>query len=372
MNGSNYSISDEDSRVIGTLKAIMAVMVVFIHAHYDGINLATGDVIFEQPRWFDITKRLLSGAIPCCAVPGFFILAAILLYKKPFNWKDNIIKKAKTLLIPYFIINTFWIVFYACAQLNPVLRPYFSNPDKIVANWGVLEYLDAYLGFGTSKAVHLIYGPLWFVRDLFTLNIIAPLIKKIIDKCPRLYASAILLMMLLGVNTHIFCLKSTALFYFSVGYYIVKYNIHFSDVKKINFPILSVMYAIMLAMYIYFLDSKWWYLPVFFDINLGLLWWTRASFFIMGMKGKVQELLRVLEKYNFCIYIFHQIPTTILEKILFTVLPKSLPFIVAEYFAVIIVILTGCIVFSMFLERFTPRFFALLTGGRIESQRLLT
>lgn len=364
MKEEQYIISSEDSKIIGMLKAIMAVMVVFIHAHYDGINLATGNIVFEQPRWFDITKCILSDAIPSCAVPGFFIIAAILLYKKSYSWKVNIVKKTRTLLIPYFIVCTFWIVFYACAQLSPAIRQYFSNPDRIVANWEPIDYLKAYLGFEKGKVVYPIYGPLWFVRDLFVLNILSPIIKKCIDKCPKLYLTAILLMMLFNIDTHLFFLKNTALFFFSMGYYFVKYGIHFSDIKIINYKILSVTYLIFLILYLYFMDSQWKHVIALFSINIGLLWWTYVAYYISGLKGKLHDVMSVLEVYNFTIYIFHQIPITILEKILFKILPKGLVFIVIEYFAVIVIILLGCVAFSKVLERYTPRFFGLLSGGR--------
>ena len=87
MSKEEYEISREDSSIISSLKAFMAVMVVFIHARYDGINLATGNIVFEQPRWFDITKDILSAGVPCCAVPGFFLIAGVLLYKREFKCK---------------------------------------------------------------------------------------------------------------------------------------------------------------------------------------------------------------------------------------------------------------------------------------------
>ena len=364
MKGKSYLISETDSKTISILKALMAVMVVFIHAHYDGINMASSNVVFEQPAWFDFTKDILSESIPCCAVPGFFVMAGVLLYKKEFTWAANMKKKLRTLIIPLVIVQTFWIIFYALVQMIPQVRPYFSDPNKTVANWGVLEYMDAYIGFGASNGVHLIYGPLWFVRDLFFLNIIALILKKIIDKIPRIYGVFMIVALVFGWSTHLFFMSMHALVFFSAGYYLVKYDIHFSDIKMINFGILSVVYWGVVILDAVFQEASFAYLINSVNIILGILWWCRVSYELIEVKGTAEKFRNTLSKYNFNIYIFHQIPTTIAQKLMYKILPKTVPSIIAQYFGVILLILVWCVLFSKFLERFMPRFCAVLTGYR--------
>ena len=219
-----YLITKQDSRTIFVFKGVLAVMVVFIHANYGGINLSTGNIEFGLPVWLEIVRQILSEYIPRCAVPGFFVIAAVLLYKKPFSWKGNMKKKVKTLLVPYLMINAFWIVFYYIAQTVPSLCPYFSDPNKMVRNWGVVEFLDAFLGFGKSNGVAIIYCPLWFVRDLFCLNIISIQIKKIIDRFPIIYGVFLAFVVILNISSPIFCLSRNAVVFFSIGCYCVKYN----------------------------------------------------------------------------------------------------------------------------------------------------
>ncbi|WP_026506358.1 acyltransferase family protein [Butyrivibrio sp. MC2013] len=368
-NEKNYLISDQDSKIISVLKAILTIMIVMIHTHYNGINLATGNSVFELPKWFEILKKILSDVLPTCAVPGFFVISGVLLYKKPIDWKDNILKKIRSLLVPYFIINTFWIVFYACVQLSPSLKVFFSNPDKIVADWGLLEYLDAYLGFGTSNAVHLIYGPLWFVRNLFVLNIFAPVIKKIIDKAPVLTAAALLVLIVASWFIKGSSYTVTSIVYFAAGYYLVKYDIHFRDINKVNKPAVAAVYVSLIPLF--FLSKGLFVHKVIklLVIWVGLVFWTLASATVISFRGGLLKLLELVYRYSFPIYIFHQIPTTILEKILITLFPETVLFMVLGYFATAIMILCYCIGLSMALERWTPGIYGLLTGGRKKAKK---
>jgi hypothetical protein len=360
-----YLVNDDDKRIIGTLKAVFAVMVVFIHANFSSINMATGSVTFDFPKWFTMAKTILSDAIPKCAVPGFFIMASVLLFKREFDWKKNVLKKARTLMIPYFIINTFWILFYACAQMVPSVSVFFSNPDKIVANWSWVEYLDAYLGTGVGSGVHLIYAPLWFVEHLFVLNIISPVIKMIIDKIPVIYGVAIICLLVFDVNFNMFFLNNVSLFYFSLGYYLVKYGIHFSDVKNIDYRIITPLYIAVTVLNMLTLgDERFASVKDLAQIIIGLLWWAHTAIYLSGLEGVPNAVLKTLEKYNFIIYIFHYNSITILQKLLFKLLPNNLVCIVAEYFISAIIMIVLCIVLAIFMERFMPRIFSLLIGDR--------
>ena len=109
-------------------------MVVYIHSKGTEFHFAGKDVALDVPAWLETFKYLVSSAISSCAVPGFFFMAAIFLYRKPFSWKDNIQKKIHTLVIPYVILNTFWIAFYFCTQHISFLSVFFSKPENIVSN----------------------------------------------------------------------------------------------------------------------------------------------------------------------------------------------------------------------------------------------
>lgn len=102
-----YIITADESQLIRIVKLICAVMVVFIHA-MPAQNTPEGAL--------PITVRFVWIECICsCAVPMFFMFAGILLFRKPFLWKENLRKKVRTLLIPYLLISTFWFAFLFAA-----------------------------------------------------------------------------------------------------------------------------------------------------------------------------------------------------------------------------------------------------------------
>lgn len=85
------------------------------------------------------------------------------MFRKHIVWSHNIKKKLHTILIPYIIINTFWILLFALFSFIPSVAPFFeqyrlnSTEDIVGAYLNGIPY----------------YYPFWFLRDLFVMNIIA-------------------------------------------------------------------------------------------------------------------------------------------------------------------------------------------------------
>lgn len=87
-------------------------MVLFIHSYTKTVSMNSGTIVLQVPGWLNTLKYVISESISKCAVPGFFVISAVLLYRKEFSWWENLKKKLRTLMIPYLIMNTFWVVFY--------------------------------------------------------------------------------------------------------------------------------------------------------------------------------------------------------------------------------------------------------------------
>lgn len=164
-NKQNYIISSLESQRIQILKVWLTIMVLFIHIYSNSYSNYVA--IFRFPLWFEY---IISQVICRCAVPGYFFISGILLYRKDFKWSENVKKKISTLVIPYFFINSLWLIIFFITQNIPFLSSFFSNEDNNISSWGIMEYLNAFIGYKNSCP--LVY-PLWFIRDLFILNIFA-------------------------------------------------------------------------------------------------------------------------------------------------------------------------------------------------------
>ena len=98
---------------------LFSLLVIYIHNNRSKIKFSDAVIKFDIPVWFEYLKYLVSVVIPKNAVPGFFLIASILLYKSDFKWMDNIKKKFRSLIIPYIIMNSFWVLAYAIFQKIP-------------------------------------------------------------------------------------------------------------------------------------------------------------------------------------------------------------------------------------------------------------
>ena len=363
-NQINYQIDAEESERISILKFWLCVLVVFIHSNIGGeIRFADGTLVWQCPAWLDWCNFIVNVIIASCAVPWFFLLSGILLYRKPFRWSDNMRKKVRTLLVPYLIINTFWLAFYYTAQHIPGLSVYFGNAGHIVADYTFVDFLDAYLGFKfISFKFNPFVGPLWFVRDLLVLNLLSKGIKKMIDRFPKAVFVVLITILFLEpwLKPYIGTQEITALVYFSLGYYCVKYQFHLKKLDDINPVIMFLIYIAAGSLACCLRDTaalSLCQIPTAL-IGGGLLYTyaTRLHY--------TKRTILYLSQYSMAIYLFHPNNILILQKLSARLLPAGTFTQVISYFAIPLIIIACCVVFSALLKKYTPKLYGIITGGR--------
>ena len=342
-----YVISPRASQRLNLAKLWFAFMVVFIHSCQDGVNMAGGSVAFETPRWLEMLKLLGSDIIPRCAVPGFFLIAGVLLFRKPFTWKENMRKKCRSLAVPYLLLNTLWILFYILCQSIPATAAFFSK--ERILDWGPGEWLDGY--FGTRSGGPMVYH-LWFLRDLFVMNLVAPIIGYLTKKAPKLTAAGVLALYLLP-KTRYLTITTEAICFFTLGACAVRENLHLEDVK--GKWLLAVLYwALVLAAA---LAEK--VLLKKLCILTGVAFWL-----VCATDLEPGRFLRWLMPFSLDIYLFHQMTMIIFFKLVNKLVPPTTLAQLAEYLGMPFVMFAFCIGLSLFLRRFLPGTYSLLTGAR--------
>lgn len=349
-----YPISKETSQRIDIWKVVLTVMVVFIHAYSDTFNFSSGSVALEVPKWLEILKYTVSQCISRCAVPGFFLISSLLLYRKDFHWRENVCKKFRGLLVPYFLVNSFWILFYVICQRIPALSVFFSSPDSIVANWDLWDWLHAY---GVKTASPLVY-PFWFLKYLFVLNVCAPLIKKVVRTAPTLSLLALLAYWLLTPESYL----TQAVCFWGFGCFLAVKGIPLEQADKLPKTALAAGYLLLVAADVCTRNTAFNHYIHNFCILAGLLFWFVS--FTDVKNGKAKQLLLKLAAYSFPIYLFHELPLTMLKKICAKVLPLTTVFQLLTYVGIPLVILGCCLLLSILLERCTPGLYRVLTGSR--------
>ena len=347
-------LTEEESRRISILKVWLSVMVVFIHMENE---ISTGTAV-SLPGWLDTLKFVISRAVSRCAIPAFFFLSAYLLYRKPFRWTQNIRKKARSLLIPYVILNTFWILVFFAGQHIPALSPYFSREETMVGRWGIMDWIGAYLGSPSNDWCPLLY-PLWFIRNLFILNLIAPAFEWLVRKTGAwsllVFVPAWLLMEENSIALS-FC-------FWGLGCFFAVRRIRLSSLDKCRKA--SLIYPVLiLAVCLLRKDLAGIGPRIVYHLCVlaGMFSWYTCATKIR--EGKVRKALFFVSKYSFCIYLFHEMSLTILRKILAKLLPQTGFPAVIQYFGPAAAVIAGCVLLSWLLDRCAPRIYRIVSGGR--------
>lgn len=157
------SISQETSHKLANMSFVCTLLVVFIHIGHWPTAVGTYGWAF----WYVIRYVFC-----IVAVPWFFLASGLLLAQHVDDarwWKRALLKRGKTLVVPYW----FWVVFTLIAY-NFILIPLHNTltTDAIVPSAWTLNRLLIILGFSPFSPPA--NQPLWYVRALMILISISP------------------------------------------------------------------------------------------------------------------------------------------------------------------------------------------------------
>lgn len=359
----DYVIDKKTSDQITILKGLLMVLVVFIHSYREEVTFLEKNIVMITPEWFERVRYFVSQVLARAAVPAFFILSSVLLYRKEFTWKENMKKKIKSILIPYFLMNGFWIFFFYVAQYIDFTIPYLTGPQSRIEKWGLIGWLDAF--FGNFVDDYPALYPMWFMRDLFLLNVFAVLVKKCVDKVPLFVLAVISAIWLFPIPLPYIGgmeLSGQGIVFFILGYYVVKYRIQISEMCRMKGRWLIVAYLICAGMTAYMRNSEYHYTMLHITILAGILLLFKISWYMERSRRK--PFYMWFASYSFSIFAFHEMGLTILTKLLARVVRQTTFVQVAEYFGLPLIIIVCCILFGSMMKRWLPGVYRLLTGNR--------
>jgi fucose 4-O-acetylase-like acetyltransferase len=340
----------------------MIVFVVFIHNTPQEINFHGSLDVLEIPLYAEKTRDLISGVIGRVAVPMFFLISSFLLYSKENNFTTVLKKKLKTILLPYVLWQFLYLLWAFIVQNNPIRESFARSEDRLL-NYGILDWLQAFFGNFTKEPslIRAPYNyPLWFLRDLFILDLLFIPIKNMINKFP--FGILIIVTILWIADIQLWVVSPEALLYFIFGYYIVKYNIRVKTTDKIHLIDICIIYSITIVLELFFRDK----IPVIHKINIlvGMLFFIKISLYIIK-NDKLYKKLTWLGGYEFIIFAFHVWVLQYINKAMYIIIPMKGILILFEYFSAVIFTITLCIISGIVLNKIMPKLYKVLTGGRI-------
>ncbi|SIO10474.1 acyltransferase [Fibrobacter sp. UWB11] len=249
-------LNQQESRSISSLKVIFCFLIILLHAHYHIPSVESvsdvGSFVYELQKFI---REYFSTFLADLAIPGFALISGYLFFATAEFSKEAYNKKIKnrvfTLLIPYIVWNL--IVFAGDVALA------FLGKNNLVNNteWDFLNVLNIFWSIKGNGAGTCPYnGPLWYIRDLFILCLLTPVIYPLLKSRFFKYIFGVALLVALFVNIpYVYYHERIFTIYFCLGAFFAVNQIKlFSFSNCVNKILLTGGVANML----YFIDYFGW------------------------------------------------------------------------------------------------------------------
>lgn len=205
-------------------------------------------------------------------------------------------------------------------------------------------------------------GQLWFVRDLFILILISPVLRLFVRKFP--VCALLAVSFFYFSDTRPFIVAAQALFFYIIGLFWAESGFDlFAFADRIKWKALVPLYlALWLATWKFYGEYSCAY---WFMVAASCLVLLKFSAVIVSNK-KAFAAAKYLAGFSFWLFAIHM---PFLLNCVQTVWRKILPmtntfFCMMEYFGVSVLVIALGTVFGILLKKICPPLFAVLNGGR--------
>jgi surface polysaccharide O-acyltransferase-like enzyme len=318
MNGNN-NISQYE--VIRQLRFPMIVLVTYAHSYggvEDGLSLLT-----SEWNTYDFLRLLISQTLVKVAMPVFFIMSGYLFFVNVGKWnlaiyKKKILRRVKTLLIPYLIWNLLMAVKLKTFSWS-VFWVYWVPAGRQVDWLGHEQLMTAPANM-----------PLWFLRDLMVVSLLTPIIYILIRKLGLWLMGLLTILYLSGFYAFIPGLSAYAIYFFIFGAFLSIRKMDLAaSLKRVEIPayVLSVLFAIsMLLTY-----SS----PVFSSLMLSFRLLGAVAVFCLASRiltSTPRRLPSVVCNSSYFIYLAHYVFFfSFIDTVFFTLFGTSIPALSIHY-----------------------------------------
>jgi len=348
------------SNKLKILSLIAIILVIFIHSF---IENTTNNTLISQSTAF--LQYFISQGIARIAVPIFFIISGYLYFLSYKNTREKYMTKTKkrirTLILPYLLISFLTLLCYTF-----VLDPLFGSYINKMANILYDPILD------TLKKIFINPLPyqLWFLRDLILLTFLSPFIYVFI-KYLKFYFILILIFLWFPLTSFdFFIFSNESILFFSLGAYLsTKQNIFLKKRKGYTYFFTTFIWLLILIikstvnMKLGINNEISDVLQKISIIIGGISVWALYDIYIN--KETPNSFLLSISSYSFFIYLIHEpLLLSTLKKLSNTIIRKSEFFLPFFYFLNPIITVVSCIIIAKILQRYTPKLYNFITGGR--------
>ena len=325
-------------------------------------QLQHNDITFTNFIELYFANALLRFRIPLLMTISGFLLAQ----SSVTTYVDLVIKKMRTLILPFILIAS------ASLLLSYVIESLFYTTTESGV-WGKKIASYSFNDFVYRLLVSPLPFQLWYLKSVFTLTLLFPLIKIALKRFPYLLLGALFILWAVAENDGGLRMIRFS-FYFVFGIYIVQEKIDIDHApvwfSKTKFFVLFIV-AGFLKTIIAFKGHAWFgnsavYLVRFMydsTVLLGALCvWFSIDPVVRYCSNK-KWYVQFAPKFFF-IYAFHApMVNFLIDPYIhfFKFIPMTHLF---AFFTLPVVVIAFCVGLDVVTSRFFPSFYALFTGGR--------
>lgn len=375
------------SQTISYLRFPLTVGVVFIHFNLvkDGLPVHGITYGIDHPNWYFYLMEFFSNVLPRIAVPLFFFISGFLFfYNTEFSkeaYKRKLCTRARTLLVPYLLWNAITLLMKS-ARVFPFISSLAAPAKSTEFHFSLLRLFNTFFNSDKYNGIlvtpvedamaeignnsYPIDGPMWYVRDLMVMIVLAPFIYWAIRKMGKWFVVAVgitkycIIPIILphgGYPTQFI----TAMFFVSWGAYFSISRQNFVEImRKLKYAPLVYLPIAIIDMLTKRTDYN------FYFHNLGILLGLVSAIIIASYLVEGKKVNMMLANASFFIYAFHRVILRPIGKMLVMAfhLPDSTSAMLVLYVVTPIITTILCLITYKLLKKYIPSVCNLLTGGR--------
>jgi len=350
------------SEKIRVISLFTMVLLTLVHAYtYPSCTFA-GDPWSWDGLVFAI-QYYISQGLAKFRVPMFFILSGYFfvaaVFKSGNTFHTQLIKRLRTVALPYLLWSFFGLLFYAIMQWPASMRDFFPNNQV----WGLspLEVLRK-----------ILFDPipyqLWFLRDLMVLFVLSPLIQKAVRTLGIVALVPALLTWLFEIDLVVLGNESLP-FYMTGAWLALRGPSEEPALGHRERLAIVVGWLLLLAVKTMLVVFNAADVAVIRQLHhLAVFWGLVAVWVGYDLLVKDQDVrefsIYPLTRFSFFLYVSHEPLLTVVKKTLFMLPGHGALKALMVYFVAPTITIATCFAMADLLLRHVPGVFGILTGGR--------
>lgn len=357
-------IPEDVSKRITALRFFLILLVVFAHNNKTLLYILTEPehVFFSGQTFSHILQIINYVVLAQASVPLFFIFSGYLSGIKTDSFITILKKKSKGLLIPYLLwpAITIGLIILAKVAAIMIFPDKVSNDIPFISDWTLEDWVSGFFGHYSAHYNNVLLspwiGPFYYIRDLFILSLLTPVIKKILDRAAIPF---FIFSFILYVHCPNFIITWSGLVFYSIGLFFAQKKFNFFEpADKVKWIYLLPVTAIVL--YISYTKTGG---KTLLSAICGIIICLKLS---KTIADRWFQQSKTLAGFSFFLYAIHEPKfQNAFIKIWYKIFPQSnwyldlLENLVVSSITVVLVLLL-----AVMLKKICPKFFYLLNGGR--------